>query len=439
MNGTDDIGAAVLRSTPDMIVRFDLALRRVYANPRFEELTGLRPDEYLGRRLSERSTIGALALPLEQCMRAALATGQLQEMDIEWRAADGRQLWHGVRVAVERDAAGQPCGLLVIATDITARQRAEAALATREREFRSLAECSPDTIVLFDAGGRLAYANPVLTRRLGAPVDALQGRLPQQLLPPGNEAALDVYERMVRRVLDRGKPDEMELRLLGPSGRAEVHHARVVPVRTEDGRVEGALSISRDVTLGVEQRERIRVLALTDPLTRLNNRQALYDSVPDMIRRALEGGRMLGVIVLDLDRFKDVNDTLGHAAGDELLRALARRFAQCVRAHDLLVRLGGDEFALVVEAVAPSVLATVAGKLLGALVEPVPLGTRRVVPGGSIGIAVCPADGTSLETLLVHADTAMYRAKRAGGMRHVFYRPELHAAGTKGEGEKTRS
>ncbi|NRF67735.1 EAL domain-containing protein [Aquincola sp. S2] len=426
MSDLVNVAEAVLRSSPDLIVRFDLELRRVYANPRFEELTGLKPEHYLGRRPSEASPIGALALPLEQCLRAALATGRLQELDIEWRAADGRALWHGVRVAVERDAAGLPRGLLMVATDITARKRAESALAAREREFRSLAECSPDTIVLFDADARLVYANPVLTRRLNAPVDKLLGRLPQQLLPPGNEAALAAYECVVLRVLERGKPDEMELRLRGESGRFEVHQARIVPVRTDDGRVEGALSISRDITLGVEQRERIRALALTDPLTRLHNRQALYESVPEMIHQALAAGRGLGVLILDLDRFKDVNDSLGHAAGDELLRALAQRFVQCVRAGDLLVRLGGDEFAVIVGNVEhPSALAAVAGKLLEAVRQPVPLGGRTVVPGGSIGIALCPADGTTLDALLAHADIAMYQAKRGGGLRHAFYRAEF--------------
>lgn len=270
-----NVAEAVLHNSPDMIVRFDLGLRRVYANPRFEELSGLKPEDDLGRRPSEPSPIGALAQPLEQCLRAALATGRLQEIDVEWRVADGRLLWHGVRVAVERDADGAPRGLLVVATDITARKRAEAALAAREREFRSLAECSPDTIVLFDAAGRLAYANPVLTRRLNVPMQELLGRPPRQLVPPGNEAALAAYERVVHRVLEGGKPDEMELRLRGESGRCEVHQARIVPVRAEDGRVQGALSISRDITQGVEQRERIRALAQTDPLTHLHNRQAL--------------------------------------------------------------------------------------------------------------------------------------------------------------------
>jgi diguanylate cyclase (GGDEF)-like protein/PAS domain S-box-containing protein len=421
-----NVAEAVLRSSPDLIVRFDLELRRVYANPRFEELSGMRPEHYLGRRLSELSPIGELALPLEQSLRAALATGRLQEIDLAWCTVDGRQLWHHVRVAVERDAAGLPQGLLVIATDITARKRAEAALAAREREFRSLAECSPDAIVLFDAGGRLAYANPVLTRRLNAPVEALLGRPPRQLMPPGNEAALAAYECVVQAVLERGKPDEMELRLRGESGRYEVHQARIVPVRTEDGRVDGALSISRDVTHGVEQRERIRALALTDPLTRLHNRQALYDSAPEMIRQALAAGRGLGVLILDLDRFKDVNDSLGHAAGDELLRALAQRFAGCIRSGDLLVRLGGDEFAIVVGQVEhPSALAAVAAKLLQALRQPVPLPGRSVVPGGSIGIAMGPADGTTLEALMAHADIAMYHAKRGGGLRHAFYRAEF--------------
>ncbi|NRF67565.1 EAL domain-containing protein [Aquincola sp. S2] len=418
----------MLENSPDIIVRYDLELRRIYANPRYEELNGLKPEQYLGMRLSEVSRIGSLAQRLEQRMRLAIETGQLQELDFEWRAVDGRMLWHNVRITVERDAQGRPASLLTIARDITARKRAEQALATREREFRSLAETSPDFIMRYDAEARTRYANPAVLARLGRPAEWFVGRTPCDSALPGHETAMVEYERVLRQVLADGEPAEMELMVPAPgaSGGTETHHVRIVAVKTEDGCIDGALALGRDITQGVEQRERIRALALSDPLTRLHNRQALYDYAPGLIAEARRHHRRLGVMILDIDRFKDVNDTLGHPAGDQLLREVAQRVAGCTRGYDLLVRLGGDEFAIVATNLEHDMdMASIAEKIERALFAPLQLGGRQVVVSASIGIALFPADGEQLEDLMAHADAAMYHAKRGGHSGYAFYRSEF--------------
>lgn len=423
-----DVVGSVLENSPDIIVRYDLELRRIYANPRFEELNGLKPEQYLGRRLSEVSRMGGLAERLEQCMRRAIETGQLQELDFEWRTVDGRLLWHAVRITVERDAEGRPASVLTIATDITARKRAEAALAAREREFRLLAETSPDFIIRYDVQARVRYTNPAFLVHLGRPSHWFIGLTPLESALPGHEATMAGYEAVLRDVLSSGEPAQLELVLPAPNtaGGTETHHVRIVAIRGEDGRIEGALGLARDITQGVEQRERIRALALSDPLTRLHNRQALYDYAPGLIAEAQRHHRRLGVMILDIDRFKDVNDSMGHPLGDELLREVAQRIAGCIRSSDLLVRLGGDEFAIVATNLEHDLdMAAIAGKVERALFAPMQLGGRQLVVSASMGMALYPADGALLEDLMAHADAAMYHAKRGGGSRYAFYRSEF--------------
>jgi diguanylate cyclase (GGDEF)-like protein/PAS domain S-box-containing protein len=423
-----EVVGSVLENSPDIIVRYDLELRRIYANPRFEALNGLKPEQYIGRRLSEVSRMGGLAERLERSMRLAIETGQLQELDFEWRAIDGRLLWHSVRITVERDALGRPASVLTIATDITARKRAEAALAAREREFRLLAETSPDFIMRYDTEARVRYTNPAFLMHLGRPSQCFLGFTPSESALPGHEATMARYEAVLRDVLATGEPAQLELVLPAPDagGATETHHVRIVAIKGDDGRIDGALGLGRDITQGVEQRERIRALALSDPLTRLHNRQALYDYAPGLIAEAQRHRRRLGVMIIDIDRFKDVNDSMGHPVGDELLREVAKRIAGCTRSYDLLVRLGGDEFAIVATNLEHELdMASIADKVERALFAPLQIGGSQLVVSASMGIALYPADGEQLENLMAHADAAMYHAKRGGGSRYAFYRSEF--------------
>jgi diguanylate cyclase (GGDEF)-like protein/PAS domain S-box-containing protein len=346
------------------------------------------------------------------------------------------------------DATGRPVGLLavmdsrpmvdedlvlrvlrLVATRASAellRARSEQALQASEREFRSLAENSPDVIVRYDRQARLMYANPSTTARLGVPLDGLIGLAPSQLTEPGQEAADAEYEQTLRRVLRTGEGAELERTFRGLTTPSEIHHVHLVAIKAPNGNIDGALAIGRDITQGVEQRARIKALALSDPLTRLHNRQALYDCAPGLISEARRHSRRLGVMVLDLDRFKDVNDMLGHAAGDALLREVAQRIANCTRGSDLLVRLGGDEFAIVATNLDESIdMATIASKIHNTIAAPLEIGGRQIVVNASVGIALFPGDGEQLEDLLAHADMAMYHAKRGGRNRYEFYRAEF--------------
>lgn len=304
------------------------------------------------------------------------------------------------------------------------RERSDHVRRTREREFRTLVEQSPDYIVRYNRQAERVYINPRLQQLAGA-------RLPLGSTPAQGSTIVDNthYQRMIEDVLATGEPQSAELRLLLPDGRDNLwFDVRVCPELDETGRVQSVFAIGRDVTESVQLRERIHTQAFTDPLTRLANRQAFYERAPALIAEAKRHGRRLGIMILDVDRFKEVNDTMGHSAGDQLLCDVSQRLGQCVRNSDLLVRLGGDEFAIVTSGVDESFdLAVVATRICNTLAAPLPIGGRPVFVTASIGIAVFPEDGTDLEQLLSHADVAMYHAKRSGRNRFEFHRPEFTA------------
>jgi diguanylate cyclase (GGDEF)-like protein len=184
----------------------------------------------------------------------------------------------------------------------------------------------------------------------------------------------------------------------------------------------------RDVTKRRQAEERLNYLANFDPLTDLPNRTLLYDRLGQAMTRAPWHKRSVAVLFLDLDRFKNINDTLGHAFGDLLLKAVAERLTRCVREGDTVARLGGDEFVLILDDLAqPGDILLVAQKILGALSSPFNLEGRELFITTSIGIALYPDDGKDYETLLKNADTAMYRAKEQGKNNYQLYSPALNA------------
>ncbi len=194
------------------------------------------------------------------------------------------------------------------------------------------------------------------------------------------------------------------------------------------GDLERNCAFVRDVTAQKENQTRIEQLAHFDALTGLPNRVLLNDRIHHALSMAQRGHTALSVLLVDLDHFKSVNDTLGHGLGDELLVELAARLKLAIRDEDTVARLGGDEFLLLLPGNDAAAAAHVADKLLVILSAPVKLAQHEMVVTGSIGIAVYPNDGTDFETLSKHADVAMYRAKQEGRNSYRFFTPEMQAS-----------
>jgi diguanylate cyclase (GGDEF)-like protein/PAS domain S-box-containing protein len=251
---------------------------------------------------------------------------------------------------------------------------------------------------------------------------------------PDDRAAL---EEAAVRCLREGTPLHVDHRVLLPDGTERIMHTQARLVFGEDGRVIGLDGTAQDVTERKRAEEQIRYLAYHDSLTGLGNRRLFKERLGMALAQARRGEGQVGVLFLDLDHFKRINDTLGHSVGDALLQGVADRLVTSVRDTDLVARhelsgaisrLGGDEFTILLSAIEDvQDLAKVGRRILEVLARSFQLGTHQVVISGSIGITVWPEDGDDAETLLRNADAAMYHAKEQGRNNYQFYAASMNA------------
>ncbi len=214
---------------------------------------------------------------------------------------------------------------------------------------------------------------------------------------------------------------------LDAEGRRRVAQVSGRPVFEETGAFAGYCGVGRDITAAVEAQERIRFLAQHDPLTGLPNRALFKDRLRQVLLTARRKRRRVAILSIDLDDFKTVNDTLGHAAGDALLCEVAQRMRDAAREMDTVARLGGDEFTVVQTEIGDWQDAkALAGRLIARLSEPIALGEERVHCGASIGISLYPGDGETADELLRHADMALYKAKASGRNNACFFLPSMN-------------
>ncbi|MDX6018596.1 EAL domain-containing protein [Shewanella indica] len=233
-------------------------------------------------------------------------------------------------------------------------------------------------------------------------------------------------ESEIIKSLKDGSDYRIDHRILLPGGDVRHVHEQARCIRGADGNVERMVGTVQDITERKESEARLFHLAHHDPLTSLPNRMLLRDRIIQAIAYGRRHDRLVAVLFLDLDHFKRINDSLGHAVGDRLLQAIADRLRKTVRDGDTVARLGGDEFAIALTDVAdPDDVAKLASKLLVTINQPVTIDERNFRASASIGISLFPHDGCDVETLLKNADTAMYEAKDAGRNAYRFFREEM--------------
>ncbi len=306
-----------------------------------------------------------------------------------------------------------------------ARRDAEEALRRHRDLHRAIVDTAAALIAVFDSEGHVVAFNPAAENLTGVRFEETNGRPFWEIFVPESEEA-ETRTRF-QAVLAGGFPARHESAWVGSDGAPRWIAWSHTALLDDAGRVEYVVATGVDVTERRAAEERLLHDALHDGLTGLPNRTLFMDRLERALARRRRNGPGVAVLFLDLDRFKIVNDSLGHLMGDELLRRVGRILSCCVRAQDTVARLGGDEFAVLVEAVAePAVATQLADRIRDALHEPVRLHGHEVFANASIGIALDHPESRA-ETLLRDADTAMYRAKaqRSGGYQ-IFDR-EMHA------------
>jgi len=280
-----------------------------------------------------------------------------------------------------------------------------------QRTFDSVNEA----VVTLDGEGRVMRMNRAAEDRFRTSVGKIWGQYGYRMIfgtdaPPSDWPAISSLQEHQRV--------RWAQRLENPCG---IFEFTVTSIAGPEGS-SGAVLVVSDVTERVESEEQIRRMAFFDQLTGLPNRFLLQDRFQQAAVAAVRSGRKAGVMFIDLDRFKEINDLLGHDVGDEVLRRVSGRILECLRKNDTLSRLGGDEFvAVLCEIESRAEVGIIAERIIEAQAAPLSAGDRQVAAGSSIGIAFYPDDGEDLETLLKKADTAMYSAKAAGRNRYRYH------------------
>jgi len=305
------------------------------------------------------------------------------------------------------------------------RSRAQAALEQRERDVRSVMDSVPAMICYADPGMHFVYANQRYADWVGCPREQLIGQFVRDVV--GAET-FSIMEPYIRQVLG-GREVRYERRQFGRDGKPRDFEVHYVPNRDAVGNVCGYFVMVNDVTARKQDEELLYFLANHDQLTSLPNRNLFNEHLGVAVTHAARMGEKVAALFIDLDRFKNVNDTLGHATGDRLLQEVAARFRGCLRDSDVVARLGGDEYTVMLRPVHDvQEIATCAQKLIDALTAPIEIEGHELFVTCSIGISIFPDDAHDAAALLKNADSAMYRAKEQGKNTYQFFSKEATAA-----------
>ena len=303
-------------------------------------------------------------------------------------------------------------------------RRIEDARRKIERRFQALIENSADAIILVDRDGAVLYRSPATGRLLGYTDEERAGRPMIELTHPEDAAALKA--RLAESLTAPGQPIAFQCRARHKTDGWKILDGSFNNLTADDA-IAAVVINCRDITASKEAEQRLAYLAQFDPLTGLPNRDLFKDRLEQTLAQARRNDWLVGVVLVNLDRFKMVNDTLGIAAGDALLGQAAQRLGETLRGGDTAARLSGDEFAIALSSLARADDAAIAAqKVLDALGRPFEVGGRQVYVPASVGVALYPEDGAAGDVLLKNANAAKDRVKEQGGNGYQFYLPEMN-------------
>lgn len=404
---------ALVQHNVDAIIVLDERDTICFANPAAEDLFGSRAEQLVGTPFiyplkkngsSEIEFLGKGGLPVVVEGRCA---------DIDWDGAAAR---------------------LVTLRNITTRKQLERKVASERAFLQRVVDGVLDPILVTDLDCRVRLRNAPAQQLLGQtnpenwPLRCQHGGSQERRCTLGADCVLD-------RVRRTGQPERHIVEHRFSDGQVRQFEVEYTPLRSDDGTLQGVIEASRDVTERIqtelklkENQQALEHLALHDPLTSLPNRNLFMDRLRQSIAKARRQKRQLALMFIDLDRFKNINDTLGHSSGDCYLQEIAARLGGCVRASDTVARLGGDEFVLLLEDVHDRhAVARMARNFLRVMADSLALEGHELFPSASIGISLFPQDADNAEELMKCADAAMYQAKERGRNTFHFYTPELRS------------
>lgn len=416
----------VLNTIPQAVFWKDRQSVYLGCNQVFADIYGMAaPGELVGKTDFESGSPRQEAEAYRADDREVMETGRPKLHIIEpVQRHDGSRLWADTSKIPLTDAQGQVCGVLGVFEDITERKRAEEALRESEERYRLLAETCHDYICELDEQRRCTYLNGRWESGLGYAPEELLGHSPLEFIHPEDTAAI---AQLLARPPEAGRRTVVEFRFRRKDGTWVWSESTSNIYRDQEGRLRTVV-VSRDITGRKRAEEQLTTLAFHDPLTGLANRALFLDRLAHALQVARRNpDYLLAVLFLDLDRFKIINDSLGHRYGDELLRTLGRAIQECVRACDTVARLGGDEFAVILEDL-PSAREVIRAvrRIRQRISQHISMAGFDIIVQASIGIVIRPTSQRP-EDILRNADIAMYYAKKRGPGRFKVFNQRLHA------------
>ena len=408
---------------PEAIAIVDFSDIAIRVNEEFCRLFQYSPEDCIGQRIADL-TVPAHLQAESLSLSAQVIGGESVEMETQRSRKDGSLVDVSILakpIATEND---DPA-IYLFYRNITAYKKAQEALRKSEERHRTVLEAAPDPVIVKGMDGGIIYLNPAFTRVFGWTIEECQSH--------PIEGISDDNQQEINEILSHhqnGQPfSGVETRRYTKDGRLVDVSISAALLFDTGGDPEGYIIALQDITERRKKDEELRFVAYHDSLTELPNRKSFYKRLDDLLQRSSRrhSDRSWALMFLDLDKFKQINDTLGHDTGDWLLNRVADRLKACLRETDHLFRLGGDEFTIILTNLGRDIdVARVTQKILKTIKRPFIFNGHEIFTSTSIGISVFPNDGWDVERLVKSADMAMYAAKEDGGNSYRFFTEEMN-------------
>ena len=445
---SDEQFRALVESIVDYaIFMLDAEGRVTSWNTGAERLKGYREDEIVGQHFSRFYPLDAIEQGIpQQELETAAAKGRFE--DEGWRLRkDGSFFWANVIITPVRDSGGHLLGFAKVTRDLTERRLTTQRLEASEARLQAFMNNSRSMMFIKDLAGRYLYVNDPFLEAFGVDRFDVVFRSDAEIFPADVAAQ---FARNDSEALAAGNGIEFEEKARYSDGKEHVSIAHKFPMFDRHGQVIALGGVVTDITerknleqalrdnneqlraairteIALRQRqEHLQRVATQDPLTGVTNRAPFFRRAEHAIAGARRSGALIVLLFIDLDRFKDVNDRLGHAAGDEVLREVAGRLSACLREVDAIARHGGDEFIVLLDGIEKiDQISQVTTRMREGLAKPMNVAGRDLRVTVSIGVAIYPRDGGDVSTLIRMADVAMYRSKELGRNTVQLYTPDM--------------
>lgn len=389
----------------------------ISCNRQYADMLGISADEIKGKTDLDFFS-PEFAHKYRQDDRRIMDAGIIEELEELYETNEQTRTIQTVKTPI-RDSDGKVTGLIGIFWDITEKMEAEKQLRQSAAVFQSTAE----GVIVTDPDNNIIAVNQAFSEISGYTEEEALGKKPSFRRSERQDEHF--YQCMWDLIHQNGKW-QGEIWNRRKNGEVYPEWMTISTVYNREGKVTNYVAVFSDITNIVHSQMQLDHMAHHDPLTDLPNRTLLDDRITHAILRSRRTDEKIAILFIDLDRFKNVNDTLGHPSGDLLLQEVAKRLQHLLREQDTVARLGGDEFIILIEELGKTELAeSVANKVIEAMSKPFTIHSQEIYLGASIGLSIFPDDGDNTEDLIKHADAAMYRAKEHGRNNYQFYTQEM--------------